>query len=108
MVAAHGRTGKLCPSSERPVPENVREVVGSPYQPKPADWDGAGWRCLRFRWLVPMRFQIDVRSTSQSFSLRARGSPAEDGQIDEYRLDGTLGPEGIELGEVQGRYLLVE
>jgi hypothetical protein len=86
----------------------VRNVLGRPYQPKPEDWDGAGWRCLRFRWLVPMRFQVEVRSTPESFTLLARGSPAEDGQIDEYRLDGKLGGAGIELGEVQGRYLLDE
>jgi hypothetical protein len=55
-----------------------------------------------------MRFQLQVRATAKSFSLLARGSPAEDGKIDEYRLDGKLGPGGIELGEVQGSYLLGE
>jgi hypothetical protein len=105
MAAAHAQTAQLCPSSSEPVPPKLDQVLTRPYQPKAEDWQAPAWRCLRFRWLKPMRFQVELRTEASSFVLLARGSLAGDRRVDEYRLHGSLEGSTVTLGEVTGRFL---
>lgn len=105
MAAAHGRTGKLCPSTSAPVPPDLGSVTKGPFQPTPEAWEDPAWRCLKFRWLRPMRFQYELVSTADRFEFIARGSPAADGRIEAYRLAGRLRDGRIELGRATGRFL---
>jgi len=105
MAAAQAQTGQLCPSSDAPVPPKLDQVLRSPYQPRPEDWQGPAWRCLRFRWLKAMRFQVELRTEGAAFTFVARGSLSGDGRVDEYRLEGNLENGTVKLGEVAGRFL---
>ena len=105
MVVAHERTGKLCPSTAKPVPAELKLVTHGPFEPDVKAWDDPAWRCLRFRWLRPLRFQYELKSQADRFELIARGSPAADGRIDEYRLAGKIVDGKLELGAATGRFL---
>jgi len=105
MVVAHERTGKLCPSTQKPVPPDLELVTKGPFEPDVTAWDDPAWRCLRFRWLRPLRFQYELKSQGDRFELIARGSPAADGRIDEYRLAGKIVDGKLELGAATGRFL---
>ena len=105
MAAAHAQSGQLCPSTDAPVPPKLDQVLRAPFQPKPADWQGATWRCLRFRWLKPMRFQVELRTEGAVFTFVARGSLSGDAKVDEYRLAGSLENGAVTLGDVSGRFV---
>jgi hypothetical protein len=105
MAAAFERDGKLCPPSENPVPAELKQVSSAPYTPTVEDWNAPTWRCLRFRWLRPLRFQLALRVTESRFEFSARGAPAEDGKTETYQLKGMVREGKIELGAVTGRYL---
>ncbi|MBW2529074.1 MAG: hypothetical protein JRI23_33160 [Deltaproteobacteria bacterium] len=105
MVAAYQRDGKLCPSTAEPVPPDVKTVTSGPYQPDVTAWDAPTWRCLRFRWLQPLRFQFELQTKGDAFEFIARGSPAADGRVDTYRLAGAVRGGEIEVGRATGRFL---
>lgn len=105
MAAAFGRDGKLCPPTVEPVPPKLEQLSSGTYQPKAEDWDAPSWRCLRFRWLRPLRFQYELRSSKDAFTLVARGSLTDDGTVDEVQLAGAVRDGAIELGRVTGRFL---
>lgn len=105
MVVAHDKTGKLCPSTTEPVPPRLEQVAKGPFQPDPQAWEAPTWRCLHFRWLRPLRFQYELQVEADRFEFIARGSPAADGRVDEYRLAGRARDGKLELGSVTGRFL---
>lgn len=101
MVAAYQRDGKLCPSSERPVPADVSRLKAAPYfTSEEGDWKGASWDCLGFSMAgQTQRFQYEVRSDPQAktFQVIARGFPVARGGMVELVQEGAVTAKGMEV-----------
>jgi len=106
VAAAQGNAGKLCPSSERPIPADKALIANDPYVSTEADWSTPAWRCLGLSLVgQAQRFQYEVRSDPQkgTFELHARGAPGGDGRWVDLVQRGTLSAKGIEVAPVERR-----
>jgi hypothetical protein len=73
--AEGGEPPRLCPSAP-PVPTDLRQLERAPYRSTAADWQGEGWRCVRFELVgVAQRFQYELRTDPKagSYEIVARG-----------------------------------
>lgn len=105
-AAAQSNAGKLCPSSEHPIPADKALVATQAYVSTDADWSTPAWRCLGLSLVgQAQRFQYEVRTDVQkgTFELYARGVPGGDGRWVEIVQRGTLSAKGIEMAPVERR-----
>jgi type IV pilus assembly protein PilA len=54
---------QLCPNAAQPIPAAVPS--GQKTQPNPADWNLAGWSCLKFSVNSPVYYQYNYTATQQ-------------------------------------------
>jgi Tfp pilus assembly protein FimV len=105
-AVAQGNAGRLCPSSEHPVPADEALVATQPYVSTDADWSTPAWQCLGVSLVgQAQRFQYELRSDPQraTFELVARGVPGGDGRWVELVQRGTVSAKGIEMAPVVRR-----
>lgn len=98
--------GKLCPSSERPIPADRALVERGPYVSTAADWSTPAWSCLGLELTgQAQRFQyeVSVDQAAKTFVIIARGVPGEQGRWVELRQKGRVGAKAIELEPVERR-----
>ena len=98
--------GKLCPSSDHPVPRDKAALVKGPYTSTTADWDSPSWTCLGLDLTgLDQRFQYEVQvdEASKSFVIIARGMPGENGRWVELRQKGRVGPKQIDMDPIERR-----
>ncbi len=62
----------LCASSTQ-VPSALSAVAGQKYQSTPADWQDAGWQCLRFSMDGPQYYQYQYTASGTTFAAIANG-----------------------------------
>jgi hypothetical protein len=104
MAMAYSQNGKLCPSSERPIPADRALIETEAYVSTPEDWETPAWKCLETSMPgLQQRFQYEVRRDPQgkAFEVIARGAPGGKGQWVELRQKGTVTAKGVELGAVE-------
>lgn len=105
MAQSYGANGgKLCPSSERPVPADKAQVATEPYVSTAADWETPAWKCLGFSFAgQPQRFQYETRvdPATKTFEVIARGLPVVKGRWVELRQKGTVTSKGVEMSPAE-------
>ncbi len=107
IVASFDATdGKLCPSSEHPVPRDKAALEKAPYVSTDADWDTPSWKCLGLQLTgLAQRFQyeVSVDPTAKTFTIIARGLPGDNGRWVTLRQRGRVGPKQIEIDPIERR-----
>lgn len=106
MASAFAESGTLCPSTERPVPARLENVLSGPYRSTSADWQTPTWKCLQIDLTdQTQRFQYEVRTdaAAKSFEIVARGSPGQDDRVVELVQRGTIKDGNLELGPPERR-----
>jgi len=88
----------LCDSTTTKVPNVDADISNKKYQSSPAEWNSAGWQCLKFSMNDPQYFQYDYKATPRSvpakandaFVAHARGDLDGDGVLSDFTLPGQV------------------
>jgi type IV pilus assembly protein PilA len=67
-----GVSRQLCPGAAAAIPTVVINE-GEKYQPAAADWNSAGWSCLKFSMTQPVYFRYMYASDGQTVSAASSG-----------------------------------
>ncbi|HEX6276963.1 MAG TPA: type II secretion system protein [Polyangiaceae bacterium] len=84
---------QLCPNAAAPVPAAVPS--GQKIQPNPADWNAAGWSCLKFSVNSPVYYQYNytaaaTQGANAAFTATATGNLDADSTTSAWTLSGGL------------------
>ena len=89
----------LCPTSGK-VPATDGDVENKKYQSSPSDWNGVGWKCLRFTMDGPQYFQYQYTASGttgvagETFTAAASGTG---NKLGSFSLGGRIQEESDEL-----------
>jgi hypothetical protein len=95
---------KLCPSTRKPVPLDLKVLTKGPYTAKPDDWSDPAWYCA----LGPpdvqkqyFQYEIVVNAKEKKFDVIARGYPAANDKLVTIKRAGKVVGDTIELAEIE-------
>jgi hypothetical protein len=83
LLTAGGQAGvsnQLCPTAAAPVPATV--PAAQKIQPNPADWQLAGWACLRFSVETPVYYQYNYTAVNPNNPASAAFTATATGDLD--------------------------
>jgi len=98
LGSAAAPSSAICISAEDPVPAAESSIKGQKWQSSPANWDVAGWSCLKFSMDQPQYFQYNYTTSDDAalsaagttFSAVARGDLDGDEDLSTFSMQGEI------------------